>query len=166
MTGPLPATDDAADSAAKHAAVVAQEATAYEPPTAPEGTAADESPALAGVIPEQTPEEATDGVDMDSMPEFKSEKGQLPSARIHMKAQLAAIQKSVPESWQDGEAVNEEDALNDLGALEGLFVKIEDLVLERAADRDEMAAWLCDQDNGEGALMAAFGRLSEQLGNS
>lgn len=157
MTDPQSVTD---------AATVAQEAEAYEPPAAPDGAAADASPALAGVIPEQTPDEVTEGVDMSTLPEFRSEKGQLPSARIHMKAQLAGIQKAVPESWRDGATVTEDDALNDLGALEDLFVKIEGLVLERAKDRDEMSAWLCAQDNGEGALMAAFGRLSEQLGNS
>lgn len=129
----------------------------------------DTTPALAGVMVEQTTVEETEGVDIESMPGFRSLKGQLPAARFLVKAQLAELDKAIPDALrkqaEDGGEVDNAAALDAIDDIASMFQKMEDLVLDRAEDREAMTAWLCEQDNGEGALMAAFSAVSETLGN-
>ena len=133
------------------------------PDTPPQDAAADDAPALAGVLPEQTVEASSEGVDLESMPPFRSLKGQLPATRFHVKAQLAELSKSIPENMKSG--ATEDEVLDNIGDVDVMIQKMQDLVLDRAEDRAAMTAWLCEQENGENALMVAFGKLSESLGN-
>lgn len=136
---------------------------AANPDTPPQDVAADDRPALSGVLPEQTSDTPVTGVDVESMPEFRSLKGQLPAARFHVKAQLADLSKAIPESMKDGGSGD--DVLENIADVDIMIQKMQDLVLDRADDRAAMTAWLCEQENAENALMVAFGKLSENLGN-
>ena len=125
----------------------------------------DDQPVLASVDPVfETAPEAED-IDLSDLPDFLPLQGQLPSARFHVKRQLADVQDSLPDEWLEGKAPTGAEALKHLAAMDEMFMKVEALVLERAADREAMTDWLCKQENGEAALMAAFGKLSESLGN-
>lgn len=129
----------------------------------PAGAKTDDAPALAGVLPEQSEEHP--GVDMSTLPEFASLAGQMPSARFHVKRQLADIAASMPEGMIDGEEQDQASMLGSMDKLDEAVTAMENLVLERAVDREAMVAWLTSQDAAEDALFAAFGVLSEQLGN-
>ncbi len=159
MTSPMPVPESA--HTPQHAVSEAS-APVVNPSTPPEGALVDEMPALSGLVPEQTAESVDEGVDAASMPAFRSLRGQLPAARFHVKAQLAALEKMVPEGMK---GASEDMVLDKLPEVDRMFQAMQDLVLDRAADREAMTAWLCEQENGEGALLAAFGKLSESLGN-
>lgn len=131
-------------------------------PEAPQDSTPDENPALAGVSPEFA---AESDYDLSDLPEFLSFAGTLPSARFSVKKQLADVQKLAPKSLTEGGTPSDEEALAHMDEIEQMFIKIEELILSRAQDRDAMTKWLCEQEDGEQALMAAFGRLAEQLGN-
>ena len=130
----------------------------------PEDAITDPAPALETVSPEFGKAEEPD-IDLSDLPEFRSLQGSLPSARFRVKRQLADVQKVIPKAWLEGETPDEQETIENLGEMEELFVMVENLVLDRAKDREAMAAWLCAQEEGESALMAAFGVLAEQLGN-
>mgnify|MGYP005984660707 CR=1 FL=1 len=162
--GPVP--DSVTAAAVQHAASVAATAEPYEPPTAPDGAVVDDSPALDGVLPEQTVTDEDDGVDRSTMPEFRSLKGQLPAARFHVKRQLAELEKILPEALKNADGdMPEEQVVDSIGEIDEMFQKIQDLVLDRAADREAMTAWLIAQESGENSPMAAFSKMSDDLGN-
>lgn len=130
----------------------------------PEDAITDPKPALEGVSPEFGKTEIPD-VDVSDLPEFRSLQGTLPSARFHVHRKLAEVQKAVPKAWVEGETPDEQEVIDNIEELERMLVMMENLVLERAKDRDAMEKWLCDQEDGLNAVMAAFNVLAEKLGN-
>lgn len=174
MTAPDPAPIPTAPTipaavaaeAGRHAERVTAEATPYTPPEAPTGAVTDDTPALAGILPEQTPDENFDGVDLTTMPGFRSLQGQLPAARFLVKVRLAELEKMIPNALRDTDGTpDESQVLDSITEVGQMFQQIQDLVLDLAADRDAMTEWLVAQKEGENALMAAFGKLSDDLGN-
>ncbi|WP_420100186.1 hypothetical protein [Corynebacterium sp.] len=168
MTAPVP--DTVAQSAARHAKHVAEEANAYEAPepaTPPEGAAVDPTPVLDGVTPTQAEDTADRGVDMASMPAFRGVNHLLPSARFVMQAQMMNLVKKMPKEWTNGdvEPSNIDPADMDFDALSELITGAETFVLDLAADREAMEAWLIAQENGFQAVMDAFTKATDLLGN-
>lgn len=126
----------------------------------------DSTPALAGVAPEFLPAEATEGVDIESMPPLKELARLLPSKRTKIKAQAALIAQhaqTVDELSADG--ADEDVLIDNLGEVAALIEVAEGFVLDMAQDRDAMEAWLIAQEQGESAVMVAFSKAAEALGN-
>ncbi|MDK8450993.1 hypothetical protein [Corynebacterium mastitidis] len=126
----------------------------------------DKSPALAGVSAEFLPAEATEGVDVESMPPLKDLARLLPSKRTKIKAQAATIAQhaqGVDALSTDG--ADESVLLDHLGEVADLIEVAEAFVLDMAQDRDAMEAWLIEQEQGESAVMIAFSKAAEALGN-
>lgn len=126
----------------------------------------DPAPALAGVSPEFLPAEATEGVDVESMPPLKDLARLLPSKRTKIKAQAATIAQHA----QGVDALSADGAdgsvlLDHLGEVADLIEAAEAFVLDMAQDRDAMEAWLIEQEQGESAVMLAFSKAAEALGN-
>ncbi|MBC3186365.1 hypothetical protein H7347_07230 [Corynebacterium sp. zg-331] len=126
----------------------------------------DAAPALAGVGPEFLPAEAAEGVDVESMPPLKELSRLLPSKRTKIKAQVASIaQRAQGVDALRVEGVDESVLLNHLGEVADMIEAAETFVLDMAQDRDAMEAWLIEQEQGESAVMLAFSKASEALGN-
>lgn len=168
MTTPTPTNVYAPDAevAARHAARVAEDAQAYEAPQPPEGAHVDAVPVLSGVVPEQSAEQETEGVDMASMPELRSMRGMLPSAQFAVQARMLKLVKDMPDEWRDGEGQADLDVKDmDFDALSDLITGAETFVLDLAKDREAMTDWLIAQENGMQAVMGAFTKATELLGN-
>lgn len=168
MTAPIP--DTVAQSAARHAKQVAEEATAYEAPEAsqaPEGAATDPTPVLDGVTPAQADEEQDSDVNLESMPEFRGVNHLLPSARFAMQAQMMNLVKKMPKEWTNGdvEPAEADPADMDFDSMTELITGAENFVLDLAKDRSAMEEWLIAQDNGLQAVMSAFSKATDLLGN-
>ena len=137
----------------------------------------DPAPALAGVAPEfgATPEPAadgtlpevdTDGVDVSTFPGLADMRRLMPSVRLKMQMNAAKIATGLPEGLADGTGLNIADLKgDDLDALSNLFDGVENAVLDAATDRAAMANWLLEQRNPFNAVMYAFSRYTESLGN-
>lgn len=105
-----------------------------------------------------------EGVNVDTLPAFRSLQGLLPSARMHVQIKLMELAKDLP--------TDDEDKISELLTSEperlGVLIdKMESLVLENAKDRADMEKWLISHDGGAGinALFYAFGKLTDILGN-
>lgn len=126
----------------------------------------DEAPVLAGVAPEFLPAELSEGVDLESMPPLKDMNGLLPSKRTRIKAKAGKIGKQAEGLKSLGaEGVSDEDLLDDLDAVADLMESAEGFVLDMAQNSEDMTAWLIAQDNPEAAVMSAFTKAAEALGN-
>lgn len=130
-------------------------------------TATDDAPALAAVAAEYD-DTAPEGVDMSTMPEFRDMRRMLPADRIDAKLALAEVAGALPEG--SAERMAEGMAIADFtpevaGSVRKIFRTMQEIVLDRAADRDEMAEWLVSQESPEAALQAAFSKVSATLGN-
>ncbi|WP_018297169.1 hypothetical protein [Corynebacterium lubricantis] len=127
----------------------------------------DQEPALAEVANEF--DAAEESYDLSTMPALKGMNHLLPSARFAFKRKVLDVAAMLPEDWQDGEInISEEDLLKDgstFQKLEDLIIAAEDIVLDQAEDREAMTKWLIAQEDGESAVMAAFGRVAERMGN-
>lgn len=130
----------------------------------------DPEPVLATVAP-QFAEEVT-GVDVDSLPAFKPFQRMLPAQRIKAQAELAKVATSLPVKFldQDGSGVSIDADINsltseDLDAVAGMVARVQDIVLDAAADREAMENWLLDQENPMDAVMFAFTKYQATLGN-
>ena len=54
---------------------------------------------------------------------------------------------------------------DDLDALTNVIATVEETVLDNAADREAMTEWLVAQDEPLNAVMAAFTKFTDRLGN-
>lgn len=129
--------------------------------------AEDSSPALAQVDPEFNPDDTT-GLDVETFPGMRDLRRMLPAQRIKSQTDLAKVQDMLPESFtsqgfgqQDVTSMSSED----LDKLAGLFEAIQETVLENAVDRDDMEAWLIDQDEPIKAVLYGFNQYQAALGN-
>lgn len=126
----------------------------------------DTDPALATAAPQfdTNPEE---GVDTGSLPPFRDVKRLLPADRFNLQAGLAKIGAGLPDRLrkQDGDIDFSGLRPEDMDAMMTLFSSIQTLVLENAADKAAMEEWLKAQEQPMNALMFAFSRFQEILGN-
>lgn len=155
--------------AAQYAATVA----------APEDTSAaavkDQEPVLADVAPQfaDATSDAPEGVDGDSLPEFKDLRRMLPAQRIKAQADMGKLALTLPDKFRqladDGEVSMELDLSNlapeDLDSVANLVAQAQEIVLGGAKDRQAMEEWLLDQTSPVEAVMYAFSRYQERLGN-
>lgn len=125
----------------------------------PESAVVDESPELASVSPEFSTGEFED------MPAFAPVGKMLPSQRMARNGKLIKLVQAMPESWRGGDVDTERIEDLDADAIVDLFAGIEEIVFDLAADSDAMREWILEQEDPESALMAAFGKASELLGN-
>lgn len=138
--------------------------------------AADSQPALAGVAPQFAGQDQdVEGVNADTMPEFRDMRRMLPAQRLAATMALGKVAATLPASLRD---VAGEDGSVDLSAadlasitpedmdgLANLFQVIQDIILDNAKDRQAMEDWLMDQEDPLQAVMVAFSRYQEALGN-
>ena len=108
-----------------------------------------------------------------SVPAFRDMRRVLPAARMKRQMELARFAASLPESMRDAEGDGGSLDLADFDdetatAIADVFERMQDMVLNDAADRDEMTEWLLDAaEAGQGneALQVAFSQLAQTLGN-
>lgn len=130
----------------------------------------DDNPALAGVGPQYAAaDNEPQGVDMSTMPEFKDMRRMLPSQRLKVQMNTAKVATALPSHLKDTDAKEglsfDDMTAEDLDALTNVIANVEAAVLDNAADRDAMAEWLVNQDNSLNAVMAAFSKFTNRLGN-
>jgi len=133
-------------------------------------TAKDETPALASVAPQF---DSQDGVDLSTLPAFKDTRRMLPADRLRAQADMAKLAVSVPDKFrqaaEDGTVTMDLDLSDltgaDLDAIADMVSTAQDVVLGAAEDREAMTTWLVDQESPVEAVMAAFTRYQETLGN-
>lgn len=127
----------------------------------------DPQPVLTGLAPQFGGQEDTDGVDVDTMPPFRPLERMLPAQRVKLQMDMAKIAKALPANMAQGQTDLDMDQLTeaDLDLLVNLFERIQENVLINARDRKAMETWLMDQTNSMGAIMYAFNRLVDTLGN-
>lgn len=130
----------------------------------------DDSPALAGVGPQYAAaDNEPQGVDMATMPEFQDMRRMLPSQRLKVQMNTAKVATALPSHLKDADAKAglsfDDMTAEDLDALTNVIANVEAAVLDNAADRDAMAEWLINQDNSLNAVMAAFSKFTNRLGN-
>lgn len=148
---------------------VQAEANDYEPKL-PQDAIADETPALANVAPEFA--EAQEDVDLSTLPAFKGMNHLMASQRMGMKLRLVEIASTLPEEMRDGKTnvsidadSPDENTLEALKAITEMLSKCESLLLDIAANPEDMREWLSTQESAEQATMAAFTVAAERLGN-
>lgn len=134
------------------------------------GAVVDPNPALAGVGPQYGSADAEpEGVDMTTLPEFKDLRRMLPSERLKVQMKTAKVATALPEHLKNAESSGglDFDSLtsDDLDALTNVIAAVEDTVLDNAADRGAMTEWLIAQDEPLNAVMAAFTKFTDRLGN-
>lgn len=129
--------------------------------------AEDSSAALAQVSPEFNPDDTT-GLDVEAFPGMRDLRRMLPAQRIKSQTDLAKVQDMLPANFTS-QGFGQEDVTSmsgeDLDKLAGLFEAIQETVLENAADRDAMEAWLIDQDEPIKAVLYGFNQYQAALGN-
>lgn len=129
----------------------------------------DPNPALAGVGPQYGAADAeAGGVDMATMPEFRDMHRMLPSERLKVQMSTAKVATALPDRLK-GETPEGLDfdsmTADDIDALTNVIATVEETVLDNAADRGDMTEWLISQKEPLGAVMAAFTKFTERLGN-
>lgn len=141
------------------------------PETTPEPEPAkDSQPALATTGPEFGSADMK-GVDMSTLPAFKSVQRMLPAQRMREQMNTAKMVTGLPDSLSDlateGEVELDIASFNpeDLDALAALFEGVQESVLDAAEDRTAMEDWLMDQEDPTSAIMAAFTKYRTDLGN-
>ena len=160
------------DADAYYNAPVAESALP-EFPEAPADTSeavVDPNPALAGVGPQYEAADAeVEGVDMATIPAFRDMHRLLPSERLKIQMSTAKAATALPKHLKDGDEEGglEFDSMtaDDIDALTNVISTVEEIVLDNAADRGEMTEWLVTQEEPLNAVMAAFTRFTERLGN-
>lgn len=130
----------------------------------------DERPALEGMGPQYgTAEAEPEGVDMTTLPEFKDLRRMLPSARLKVQMNTAKIATALPAHLKNADTSGglEFDSMtaDDLDALTAVIASVEDTVLDNAADREAMTEWLLAQKDPLNAVMSAFTKFTDRLGN-
>ena len=130
----------------------------------------DDNPALAGVGPQYAAaDNEPQGVDMATMPEFQDMRRMLPSQRLKVQMNTAKVATALPSHLKDADAKAglsfDDMTAEDLDALTNVIANVEAAVLDNAVDRDAMAEWLVNQDNSLNAVMAAFSKFTNRLGN-
>lgn len=107
-----------------------------------------------------------------SCPQFRDMRRVLPAERMRRQMELARFAASLPESMRDAEGDGSLDLADfddeTATAIAAVFERMQDMVLNDAADRDEMTEWLLDAaEAGQGneALQIAFSELAQTLGN-
>lgn len=132
----------------------------------------DQTPALATVAP-QFDQDTPEGVDQDSLPEFKDLRRMLPAQRIKAQADMAKLATDLPDKFrevdQDGQVNLNLDMADltseDLDGLVNMAETAQDIVLNGAKDRNAMEDWLLKQDSPMEAVMYAFTQYQARLGN-
>lgn len=140
------------------------------------GPATDPQPALSSVAPQFASQDAEpEGVDVDTMPEFRDMRRMLPAQRLAATMAMGKVAATLPASLRD--AASEDGTVDlstadlatitpeDMDGLANLFQVIQDTILDNAKDRQSMEDWLLDQEDPLQAVMSAFSRYQEALGN-
>lgn len=159
------------DAEAYYNAPVAEPAPTEAPKADNEPEAVvDDRPALEGVGPEYgSADTEPEGVDMTTLPEFKDMRRMLPSARLKVQMNTAKVATALPSHLKDANTDGGIDFDNmtadDLDALTNVIATVETTVLDNAADRDAMTDWLLAQSEPLNAVMAAFSKFTDRLGN-
>lgn len=130
----------------------------------------DGRPVLEGMGPQYgTAEAEPEGVDMTTLPEFKDLRRMLPSARLKVQMNTAKIATALPAHLKNADTSGglEFDSMtaDDLDALTAVIASVEDTVLDNAADREAMTEWLLAQKDPLNAVMSAFTKFTDRLGN-
>lgn len=128
--------------------------------------AKDDHAALSSVGAEFDTNDAN--VDTESFPGFKALKRMLPADRMNLQLQLAKIAAGLPKSLKDGDDTNldfSELSPADMDSLAGMFTQMQNLVLSASTNEQKMGDWLTDQPEPMEALLYAFGKYQETLGN-
>ena len=129
--------------------------------------AKDDTEALSSVGPEFDTNDSN--VDTESFPGFKALKRMLPADRMNLQLQLAKIAAGLPKSLKDGDDSTNLDFSDltpqDMDSLAGMFTQMQNLVLSASTDEQKMGDWLTDQPEPMEALLYAFGKYQETLGN-
>lgn len=133
-------------------------------------TVVDSSPKLADVGPQYGSADAeSEGVDMTTLPEFRDLRRMLPSERLKVQMKTAKVATALPAHLKGTDTSKGEgfDSLTseDLDALTNVITTVEAVVLDNAADREAMTEWLIAQGDPLNAVMAAFTKFTERLGN-
>ena len=160
------------DANAYFNAPVAEPVPTPEPEAEPEADkgVVDGRPALEGMGPQYGAAEAEpEGVDMTTLPEFKDLRRMLPSARLKVQMNTAKIATALPAHLKNADTSGglEFDSMtaDDLDALTAVIASVEDTVLDNAADREAMTNWLLAQKDPLNAVMSAFTKFTDRLGN-
>lgn len=165
-----PAPTDAERNGQPDQAQAQHRAPEAQPENQPEPeTAKDERPALASAGPEFDTN-AAEGVDMTTLPAFKSVQRMLPAQRMRSELSAAKMVTGLPDSLTalvsgDGEIDMTALQDQDLDALMDLFDNVQEAVLEAAQDRTAMEDWLMAQEDPTQAIMSAFTQYRSDLGN-
>lgn len=153
-----------------HAAPEAASQPETQPETQPEGVV-DPSPALETVAA-QYATNAPEGVDVETLPEFKDLRRMLPAQRVRAQMELAKLATDLPAELmaqaEDGGTVSvdlQTLRAEDLDAVVNLMETAQGLVLDNAKDPEAMEAWLVDQQDPLQAVMYAFEKYQGSLGN-
>lgn len=130
----------------------------------------DPRPALEGVGPQYTGTDAEpEGVDMTTLPDFKDMRRMLPSARLKVQLNTAKVATALPAHLKNTDTSVGLDfdtmTADDLDALTNVIAAVEATVLDNAADREAMTEWLLAQAEPLNAVMAAFTKFTDRLGN-
>lgn len=162
-------TDRVIDANAYYSAPVAEPEPAEAPTDNPEAVV-DPNPALEGVGAQYAAADAEpEGVDMTTLPEFKDMRRMLPSARLKIQMSTAKVAAALPAHLKNADTSAGLDFDNmtadDLDALTNVIATVEATVLDNAADREAMTEWLVAQDEPLNAVMAAFTKFTDRLGN-
>lgn len=134
----------------------------------PEGTYQDQAPVLDGVTPSTT--QVPEGVNAETFPALMDLRRMLPAERFRRQTALAKVVDGLPEDLKTaatgGEALDMTNVTSaDLDALAEMFTRIQDAVLDAAADREAMTEWLMDQEDPMQGVMYGFTRVQGFLGN-
>ena len=134
----------------------------------PEGTYQDQAPVLDGVTPSTT--QVPGGVNAETFPALMDLRRMLPAERFRRQTALAKVVDGLPEDLKTaatgGEALDMTNVTSaDLDALAEMFTRIQDAVLDAAADREAMTEWLMDQEDPMQGVMYGFTRVQGFLGN-
>lgn len=140
-----------------------------EAPTDNPEAVGDPSPALEGVGPQYGSAYAeVEGVDMATLPAFRDMHRMLPSERLKVQMSTAKVAAALPDHLK-GETSEGLDfdsmTVEDIDALTNVITTVEGIVLDNAADRGAMTEWLVTQKEPLNAVMAAFTKFTERLGN-
>lgn len=141
-----------------------------EAPKAETEAVVDPRPALEGVGPQYTGTDAEpEGVDMTTLPDFKDMRRMLPSARLKVQMNAAKVATALPAHLKNADTSAGLDfdtmTADDLDALTDVIATVEATVLDNAADREAMTEWLLAQAEPLNAVMAAFTKFTDRLGN-
>lgn len=106
---------------------------------------------------------------MTTLPDFKDMRRMLPSARLKVQMNAAKVATALPAHLKNADTSAGLDfdtmTADDLDALTNVIATVEATVLDNAADREAMTEWLLAQAEPLNAVMAAFTKFTDRLGN-